>query len=408
MMVSAGRACWQSVIVAVVFVLGLTMPAVVPFALAGGNPDVIPPNAKPLGLTYGEWSARWWQWAYSLPVSDNPFFDEGGDCTNGAQGQSGPVWFLTGVINESGTAKRDCTVPTGRMLFFPILNVECATLEGNGSTEAELRACTDSYMSVVTNVAAKLDGRPIQNLQRFRAASPLFTYGPLPAGNVPDTFPGVDAPEGTTSLSAADGFYLMLAPLPVGHYTLRFSGTFGAPINFTLDITYNLTVAPDRIKSGTATRVGEPQNLNEAGRGQIKVCGLADEQTQDLRACTFRLGSTGFDIATPGGIEGVLAPKRGGKATEVTFQSDQRQRPTLTAQLTQKKTGIEFCINIDRAVIDAPAGISTEDCVDGETAFLTTAFKLACDDTDVEFEQSATWRVPTNTCPQDFPNLRTP
>ncbi len=406
-MASASRTCWQRVIVAVLFVLGLTMAAVVPPALAGGNPDVILPEDKPLGLTYGEWSARWWQWAYSLPVSKNPFFDERGDCTNGAQGQSGPVWFLTGVINVSGTAERHCTVPAGRMLFFPILNVECATLENNGSTEAELRACTESYMNVVTNVAAELNGRPIQNPQRFRAASPLFTYGPLPDDNVVK-FIGFDAPGGATSLSAADGFYLMLAPLSVGDHTLHFSGTFGVPFNFDLSITYILTVAPDRIKSGTATRVGEPQNPDEAGRGQIKVCGLADEQTQDLRACTFRLGSTGFDIATPGGIEGVLAPKRGGKATEVTFQSDQRQRPTLTAKLTQKKTGIEFCINIERAVIDAPAGISTEDCVDGETAFLTTAFKLACGDTDVEFEQSATWRVPTSTCPQEFPNLRTP
>jgi hypothetical protein len=172
-----------------VFALGLTiLPAVLP-AQAGRNPGVIPPNAKPHGLTYGEWSARWWQWAYSLPVPDNPFFDVDGDCTHGANEQSGHVWFLTGVINLSGTAVRDCTVPAGQMLFFPILNVECATLEGNGSTEAELRACTDFFMSFVTNVAAELDGRPIQNFQqRYRAASPLFTYGPLPDDNVLQLF----------------------------------------------------------------------------------------------------------------------------------------------------------------------------------------------------------------------------
>jgi hypothetical protein len=384
------------------------MPILAPLALAGGNPEVIPPNANPLGLTYGEWSARWWQWAFSLPVADNPFFDEGGDCTNGAQGQSGPVWFLTGVINTSGSAVRNCTVPAGRMLFFPILNVECATLENNGSTEADLRTCTESYMSVATSLAAELDGKPIQRLQRFRAASPLFTYGPLPADNVVQ-FIGFDAPEGATSLSAADGFYLMLAPLSVGHHTLRFTGTFEISPPFTLNITYHLTVPPDRIKTGTATRVGEPQNGNEAGRGQIKVCGLAGEQRQDLRACTFQLQSIGFDIATPGGIDDVLAPKRGGKATEVTFQSDQGQRPTLTAKLTQKQSGVEFCIDIDRAVIDAPTGISTEDCVDGETAWLTTAFSLSCAASPpLFFEQSAAWRVPASTCPQDFPNLRTP
>ncbi|MCK7502716.1 MAG: hypothetical protein MZV70_00525 [Desulfobacterales bacterium] len=78
-------------------------------------------------MTYGEWSAKWWQWAYSLPVDQNPFFDENGSCTNGANGPVGPVWFLTGVINVSGTAVRNCTVPAGKALFFPIINAEDAT-----------------------------------------------------------------------------------------------------------------------------------------------------------------------------------------------------------------------------------------------------------------------------------------
>lgn len=245
-MSSRKRQSCNRVLVALLFVLGLLLPAASLPVEAGNNRGVIPPNAKPHGLSYGEWSARWWQWAYSLPVPDNPFFDgdpDDGDCPNGAQGQSGHVWFLTGVLIQGGTAVRNCTVPTGQMLFFPILNVECATLEGNGSTEAELRDCTDFFMNFVTNVAAELDGRPIQNLERYRAASPLFTYGPLPDDNVLQFF-GFDAPEGATSLSAADGFYLMLAPLSVGHHTLHFTGTFGDPINFTLDITYNLTVSP--------------------------------------------------------------------------------------------------------------------------------------------------------------------
>lgn len=242
-MSSGKRQSCRRVLIALLVVLGLQLPAASLPVEAGGNPGVIPPNAKPHGLSYGEWSARWWQWAFSLPVPDNPFFDVDGNCTNGANGQSGHVWFLTGVINVSGTAERNCTVPTGQMLFFPILNIECATLEGNGSTEAELRACTASFMSSVTNVAAELDGRPTQNFERYRAASPLFTYGPLPDDNVLQLF-GFDAPEGTTSLAAADGFYLMLAPLSVGQHTLHYTGTFGPPNNFTLDITYNLTVSP--------------------------------------------------------------------------------------------------------------------------------------------------------------------
>jgi hypothetical protein len=54
--------------------LGLVLVALVAVssdALAQGgnkNPGVIPPNAKYKGLTYGEWAARWWQEALSIPV----------------------------------------------------------------------------------------------------------------------------------------------------------------------------------------------------------------------------------------------------------------------------------------------------------------------------------------------------
>ena len=59
-----------------------------------------------------------------------------------------------------------------------------------------------------------------------------------PGGRARSSLPSA----GSTSLSAADGFYLMLAPLRPGQHTLHFGGTFGDPINFTLDITYHLTV----------------------------------------------------------------------------------------------------------------------------------------------------------------------
>ena len=105
-------------------ILGLLVPAAT--AVAGGkgnpNPQVLPINSRPHGLTYGEWSAKWWEWAFSLPVSVNPLFDTTGALAS--NGQSGPVFFLAGVISVSGIAERTITVPAGKALFFPILNVE--------------------------------------------------------------------------------------------------------------------------------------------------------------------------------------------------------------------------------------------------------------------------------------------
>src|SRR5207237_9991228 len=101
----------------------LLSPISAPAEAHNSNPGVFPPDSRPFGLTYGEWSAKWWQWAYSLPVDKNPFFDET-TCKNGTNGQSGDVWFLTGVFNTSGTAVRPCDVPEGKALFFPILDYE--------------------------------------------------------------------------------------------------------------------------------------------------------------------------------------------------------------------------------------------------------------------------------------------
>ena len=45
------------------------------------------------GLTYGDWTAKWWQWAYSVPRNVNPSYDDSGRYCS--EGQNGPVWFLT-------------------------------------------------------------------------------------------------------------------------------------------------------------------------------------------------------------------------------------------------------------------------------------------------------------------------
>jgi hypothetical protein len=247
---------------------GLTVGAVVLLAVAAsalfthagngkGQPQALPPQSHPHGISYGDWSARWWQWCYSLPVDQHPLFDTA-DCS---AGQSGPVWFLGGtftVIDENpddplveGIAERDCTIPVGTSLFFPILNVECSTIEGNGETEAELRDCAvlNADHIVPGSLVCTIDGVAVQNLSTFRVESPLFEIGPLPDNNILESF-GLDAPEGSTSPAVGDGVYVMIPPLPVGKHTLHFEGAAvyttaadGFDLMFILDITYHITVA---------------------------------------------------------------------------------------------------------------------------------------------------------------------
>jgi hypothetical protein len=217
------------------------------------NPHILPPQSSPFGASYAEWSARWWQWAYSLPIDHHPLFDT----ADVSAGQSGKVWFLgasfVSTTNPSGVnvsiVTRNVTVPTGKAFFVPVANVEASTVEGNGTTDAELRAAAISFQDTFTNMSAQFDGAQVQNLGAYRVQSPLFTFGPLPDNNVLQFF-GLTAPAGTTSLSVGDGVYLMLAPLSAGQHSIHFHAESPA-FNFLLDVTYNLTVVGG--KSGSQT-----------------------------------------------------------------------------------------------------------------------------------------------------------
>ena len=215
------------------------------------KPRVAAPNSSPFGLSYGDWSAAWWQWASALPVPGHPLFDEtGAQC---GAGNSGPVWFLGGVINETGSAVRNCALPSGTTVFFPILNVECSNVEGNGVNAVELRACAVSFMELATDMVAEIDGERIPHLQRFRVQSGTFPFA-LPDDNFFQFFGVTAATPGTCFfpaeggncepyLSFGDGVYLMAGPLSDGQHTIHIHGTFSGI--FTLDVVYHLTVGID-------------------------------------------------------------------------------------------------------------------------------------------------------------------
>ncbi len=236
-----------------------------------GNPGVYPPGSSPFGKSYGEWSAEHWKWLLSIPYATNPANDFSG--ANCDEGQSGQVWFLSGSFCpepptpcSNFTVTRECTVPAGKALFFPILDSECSTLEGNGTTDAELRACAKSFQDLGTGMTCEVDGVPIGKLQSYRVQSPLFTYGPLPEGNIFQVF-GLDAPAGSTSPSVSDGVFLMLVPPSAGPHTIHFTGSI-PDFGFGMDITYHLTVG------GTSASATSPAGTTPAVRatwGRLKT-----------------------------------------------------------------------------------------------------------------------------------------
>jgi hypothetical protein len=213
-------------------------------------PIVLEPDTNPFGKTYGEWSADWWQWAFSVPVNKNPLKDTKGKYCGEGQ-PSGPVFFLAGS-GTPGTYNRTCAVPANKALFFPIVNSEDEntvpevkpkknqppqTTKTVEMLRAELTAVEDG----AHDLSAELDGVSIPDLAlptRYRAVSPVFSITPPDHNLLQDA--GFYAPGGETITPAvADGIYLMLAPLSPGEHTLHFHGSLGDP----LDVTYHLNVA---------------------------------------------------------------------------------------------------------------------------------------------------------------------
>jgi hypothetical protein len=222
--------------------LGLLAPSA-----AASSFTIVQPTQKYAGKTYGQWSAAWWRWAANISEPNSPVTDDtGADC---AVNQKGPVWFLAGATGPTGgSATRRCTVPADKAILVPIINAECDTLTEPtvGGTEAQLRACAKGFMDLVTQTSASVDGTAIDlgpvSQGRFRFQSPLFTITFAPNnGFYPD---GSVAGTGT---AVADGFWLLIRPLPKGQHTIDFQGTavFGDVV-FQVGVHYDLTVTKNQ------------------------------------------------------------------------------------------------------------------------------------------------------------------
>ena|SRR6185295_8389386 len=216
--------------------LGVMMPLKVAFAAADSD-------------ALRNLTAEWWQWAYSIPTNENPTLDATGeDCS---LGQRGSTWFLAGT-SGGGPAVRNCSVPEGKEIFFPVANItylNTPNVCGQGPQDipvGEMRAAIAGLIDGVTKRAAQIDGRP---LRLRRVQSRVFDIT-LPEDNLFDA-PCAELggqPGGIFSPAVDDGYYVRLHPLSVGEHTLHVHAE-NPEIEFLLDVTYHLTVVPVSLRA---------------------------------------------------------------------------------------------------------------------------------------------------------------
>jgi len=214
-------------------VLFLLAASFVALARGNNNSGILPPTSYVQGLSYGGWLARWWNYALTMPMAENPL--TGGTGENCVFKRVGNVGLV--VANSQLDVPIRCKVPTGMMLYIEVLGAECSTLEPPpfyGSNKAELQNCAQAF--VPQDLEASIDNVEVQNLSKFIFTSPLYEFTE-PEDNI------LGVPAGTTGQSIGSGAYLMLNPLSPGKHTIHVKGTY-PDMGYTAEKTFDITVMP--------------------------------------------------------------------------------------------------------------------------------------------------------------------
>jgi hypothetical protein len=231
----------------------------------GANTMPYDPGLKVFGNTYSEWAEAWTDWAYSYPFETSPITDETG--ANCAQGQKGPVWFLAGSFfntpdTEIVPIERDCTIPGGKALFFPIVNTltfkpEYPSQDGNSKCLAYKTDIEQTRCDIDTDLAAMIgfipttsdDTRPEPVLRvevngsaiadpfgyRVESAPGGYTFN-VRKGSIFDEFDIYEP--GPRPSAIAGGYWVMLPPLGAGKNDVRIYVKTSDGTGF--DVTYHI------------------------------------------------------------------------------------------------------------------------------------------------------------------------
>lgn len=193
---------------------------------------------------------EWNQWALSEPWSTGPINDPtGAEC---AEGQDGKTWFLAGT--SGGAATRQCSIPKGKDLFFPLVNRWCVFpsdwYPDQASIDADLVLIHEWYADQLANTCSlivKVDGQDAYAGGLVEMVDDLYLQTPglfqvdLNADNFLSDY-GV--PGGPMPASAA-GHFARIKALPPGDHVVELGGAIcdGEEVAFETSVTYHLHVA---------------------------------------------------------------------------------------------------------------------------------------------------------------------
>jgi hypothetical protein len=223
------------------------------------NQGVFAIDSNPYGISYEDWTIKWWQWVLSMPVEINPKTDKTGEHCQEGQG-SLPVFFLSN--GDGSVTERRCTVPAEKAILIPVSVVECSLAEQSGTNEQELDTCAREDQSSNPTLFLSVDGRQIQQIEKYRIHSRAFNV----------TFPenGLYGAKAGPSRAVSDGYYLIFEPMPPGEHEIHIKSSLTNPTTgilfFADEVKYHLNVveAAESLSNSTS---GNATNATMVGAG---------------------------------------------------------------------------------------------------------------------------------------------
>lgn len=192
-------------------------------------------DSKPYGMSYEDWTVKWWKWLLSIPSETNPSLDKTGqDC--GLEQGNLSLFFLAG--GAGGVVERTCDVPADKGILIPVNTVECSLLEFPAAkTDADLQKCAEKDESSNPGLFLSVDGREFKDLAKYRVPSRAFDIN-FSQNNI---F-GVSGP----TRAVSDGYWVILEPLKLGIHEIHFKASLTNPTTgilfFNDDVKYKLNI----------------------------------------------------------------------------------------------------------------------------------------------------------------------
>ncbi len=170
---------------------------------------IVPPKETYNGLSYGDWAAIWCNWLFS------------------DQDQVGSVYFLRGNVHREPdivmTGKNGLTIYSDLAIFFPIIcTFSSKLITPNAMSKMQRRKDSTEPERDPTLLKLTINDTEIRNLLDHYAESHEFTLEIKRMSPLLRYF-NSSVKTGTSEAVIA-GYWILLKPLPVGTYRIKFEG----------------------------------------------------------------------------------------------------------------------------------------------------------------------------------------